>query len=307
MLRDKLESKILEFDVIDKKRREVKVQLDALKKERSALKSADPKDYLKSDRNKEINKERDLIFKQYKSLDIDCKLLKDAISQLKTMIREEAPQQETKLSESLDTRQKKIDKIYGEGVLKVLECAGAHDPIILKHSCGEEIIMSRATSMNSGRTKCTCENMNKGRPALTRKRMDKRVQEETNGEYEVVEYKNISNFYVKHVGCDEKPFKTTQKEFFKLGLRCSCTGKTLFSELDKMVKEETHGTYELVKIGVGSEMWVRHISCNGEPFKTNKTRFFKYGQRCKYCAKKGVCGRKSKLESAAITKDDSLL
>ena len=118
--------------------------------------------------------------------------------------------------------QSQIDSVYGENEWKVTEYTKYHEPCTVIHSCGKEKIVSRYSTLKSGKTKCKCQ-YEKGRPKLQFDDLAKKISDLTYGTYELLELTDSTEFIVNHKSCDRPAFKTSSMRFFTRGQRCSCS------------------------------------------------------------------------------------
>ena len=120
--------------------------------------------------------------------------------------------------------QSQIDSVYGENQWKVTEYTKYHEPCTVIHSCGEEKVVSRYSTLKSGKSRCKCQYKDFGRK-WTFEALNDKINEITHGTYELVELKDSTEFYVNHKNCDRPPFKTSSMRFFTRGQRCACCKK----------------------------------------------------------------------------------
>lgn len=146
---------------------------------------------------------------------------------------------------SYEEVQSNIDDIYGIGEWEVIRYLGSHQNLVIRHKCGRLKIISKATNINLGTTRCIC-NIKNNEVSVKNyieqrlhlfDEINENILRLTNKKFELV---NISAKKIKviHKKCN-KSIWTTKSEFFN-NINCKyCEKKEAWIISDKKQQEES--------------------------------------------------------------------
>lgn len=123
--------------------------------------------------------------------------------------------------------QNKVNEIFGEENWTVISFSGVTKTLKIKHKCGavKEYSQARSFLKSLGRCESCSTKKIQGRPRLTFKELNDRINRVTHGTYELIDLTDSTSFIVNHKSCDRKPFSTSVSRFFSKGQRCQCSKK----------------------------------------------------------------------------------